>query len=300
MENYLIATAVFAGLTALMALGLNLIWGVAGMVNLGLVGFYAIGAYTTALLTTRLGWPIAAGCAAAAAVAGLAGAGTALITARLRGDYLAIVTLGLAETIRLIAANETALTRGTDGISGVPGPWRGALTPSAFNLVSLGITWAAAGAVFLLLARLSASPWGRVLRAIREDEVVAAVAGKPVLRFKTQAFALGAATLGLAGALYAHYNAYVVPDAFGPLVTINIVLALTLGGTGRMSGAVLGALLVTALAEAVRFGGAALGTIPPVQVAALQQGLIGLVLLAALHLRPTGLLPERPSHHRSP
>lgn len=293
MENYIIATAVFAGLYALMALGLNLIWGLAGMVNLGLVGFYAIGAYATALLTTRLGWPIWAGCAAAATVAGAAGAGVAMLTARLRGDYLAIVTLGFAEVVRLVAANEVALTRGTDGISGVPGPWRGALSPSGFNLVSLAIVWAAVIVVFLLLARLSAAPWGRVLRAIREDDMVAAVAGKPVLRFKVQAFAVGAAVLGLAGALYAHYNAYVVPDAFGPLVTINIVLALTVGGTGRMSGAVLGALLVTLLAEGVRFLGAELGFLRPVQVAALQQGLIGLVLLLVLHVRPGGVLPER-------
>lgn len=293
MENYVVATLVFAGLTALMALGLNVIWGLAGMVNLGLVGFVAIGAYASALLTVRAGWPIAAGCAAGAAIAALAGAGVALLTARLRGDYLAIVTLGFAEVVRLVAANEVAWTRGTDGISGVPGWWRGALAPSAFNLVSLAIVWTAVAACALLLGRLSAAPWGRVLRAVREDEMVASVAGKPVLRFKVQAFAVGAGLLGLGGALYAHYNAYVVPDAFGPLVTINVVLALTVGGVGRMPGAVLGAVLVTALAEAVRFMGGAFPMLRPVQVAAIQQGLIGLVLLLALHLRPKGLLPER-------
>ncbi len=298
MENYVIATAVFAGLYALMALGLNLIWGLAGMVNLGLVGFVAIGAYTTALLTTGTGgWPILAGCAAATLAAAAAGALVALLTARLRGDYLAIVTLGFAEIVRLVAANEMGLTRGTDGISGVPGPWRGVLSPAGFNLVSLVVVWVAVAGVGLLLARVSAAPWGRVLRAVREDEMVAAVAGKPVLRFKVQAFAVGAGVLGLGGALYAHYNAYVVPDAFGPLVTINIVLALTVGGTGRMSGAVLGAVLVTALAEAVRFLGGALPMLAPVQVAALQQGLIGLVLLLALHLRPEGVLPERTRRH---
>ena len=295
MENYIVATLVFAGLTALMALGLNVIWGLAGMVNLGLVGFVAIGAYGSALLTVRTGWPIAAGCAAGAAAAALAGAGVALLTARLRGDYLAIVTLGFAEVVRLVAANEVAWTRGTDGISGVPGWWRGALAPSAFNLLSLAIVWTAVAASALLLGRMSAAPWGRVLRAIREDEMVAAVAGKPVLQFKVQAFMVGAGMLGLGGALYGHYNAYVVPDAFGPLVTINVVLALTVGGVGRMPGAVLGAVLVTALAEAVRFLGGVLPMLGPVQVAAIQQGLIGLVLLLVLHVRPGGLMPERVS-----
>ncbi len=299
MENYVVAVTVFAGLYALMALGLNVIWGLAGMVNLGLVGFYAIGAYATALLTVRAGWPIWAGCVAATVVSGGAGAFVALLTARLRGDYLAIVTLGFAEVVRLVASNEVAWTRGTDGISGVPGAWRGVLTPSGFNLVSLEIVWGVVAVVFVLLARLSGAPWGRVLRAVREDEMVAAVAGKPVLRFKVQAFAVGAGVLGLAGALYAHFNAYVVPDAFGPLVTINIVLALTAGGTGRMGGGWPEALAVTGLAEAVRFMGAELGFLRPVQVAALQQGLIGLVLLLVLHVRPGGLLPERVRVYRA-
>ena len=293
MENYLVAMGVFAGLYALLALGLNLIWGVAGMVNLGLAGFYAVGAYASALLTTRAGWPIWAGCAAAAALSGVAGAGVAVLTARLRGDYLAIVTLGFAEVVRLVASNEMRWTRGTDGISGVPGPWRGVLAPGAFNLVELVLVWAAVGACAAVLARLSAAPWGRVLRAVRENEVVAAVAGHPVLRFKVQAFAVGAAVLGLGGALYAHFNAYVAPDAFGPLVTINVVLALTVGGTGRMAGAVLGAVIVTALTEGVRFAGAGMPGLGPVQVAAVQQGLIGAVLLLVLHLRPDGVLPER-------
>ena len=182
----------------------------------------------------------------------------------------------------------------------MPGPWRGELSPLGFNLVSVGIVWGAVLVGFVLLARLAASPWGRVLRAVREDEMVAAVAGKGVLRFKVQAFAVGAAVLGLAGALYAHYNAYVVPDAFGPLVTINIVLALTVGGTGRMSGAVVGALVVTALAEGVRFMGDAVSFLRPAQVGALQQGLVGVVLLLVLHVRPGGLLPERVRRYREP
>src|SRR5215472_13757819 len=137
MANYLIAMAVSAGLYALMALGLNVIWGMAGMVNLGLVGFFAVGAYVSALLTLKLGLPIAVGMAAGALTAAFVGVAVTLVTARLRGDYMAIVTLGFAETIRVVASNEIWLTNGTDGLSGIPGPFRAQLSPEQFNLLYL-------------------------------------------------------------------------------------------------------------------------------------------------------------------
>ncbi len=293
MEAYLVAMLVFAGFYALMALGLNVIWGLAGMVNLGLVGFFAVGAYASALLTTKLLWPMPLGWAAGAVMAAAAGAVMALIVARLRGDYLAIVTLGFAEVIRLVASNEIWLTNGTDGISGIPGPWRGDVSPQGFNLIYLGIVWTAVAVVFVLLARLSHSPFGRVLRAIREDQDIAAVAGKPVLWFKVRAFTIGAAVLGGAGALYAHYNAYIAPDGFAPLLTIYIVLALTAGGVGAMRGAIIGALFVIALLESTRFLSAVIPGISPVQKAALREGAIALSLILLLRFRPQGLIPEK-------
>src|SRR5215468_10980296 len=178
MENYLIAMAVSAGIYALMALGLNVIWGMAGQVNLGLVGFFAVGAYVSALLTLKLGAPIAAGVLAGALAAAAVGAVVSLVTARLRGDYLAIVTLGFAEAIRIIASNEIWLTNGTDGLSGIPGPWRATLSPSQFNLLYLVIVAAIVTVAFFIAERVSHSPFARVLRAIRDDEQVAAVAGK--------------------------------------------------------------------------------------------------------------------------
>ncbi len=298
MENYLLALSVFAGLYALMALGLNVIWGLAGMVNLGLAGFYLVGAYASALLTVRLHWPLPLAWAAAALACALLGTALAGITARLRGDYLAIVTLGFAEVLRLVAANEIWLTNGTDGISAIPGPGRGMLSPLGFNAAFAALVWAAVAALALVLARLSRSPWGRVLRAIREDETVAAVAGKRIFAFKVQAFALGSGVLGLAGALYAQFNAYVAPDAFQPLVTIYVVLALTAGGTGNMAGAVLGSVLVVALMEGTRFLAAILPVLSPVQVASVREGAIGAALILVLHLRPQGLLPERLRIHR--
>lgn len=300
MEAYVVAMLVFAGFYALMALGLNVIWGLAGMVNLGLVGFFGVGAYASALLTTKLLWPMPLGWAAGAALAAAAGALMALVVARLRGDYLAIVTLGFAEVIRLTAANEIWLTNGTDGISGIPGPWRGQLAPGEFNLLFLGIVWTAVLIAFLLLARLSHSPFGRVLRAVREDEDVAAVAGKPVLWFKVRAFCIGAAVVGLSGALYGHYNAYIAPDNFAPLLTIYVVLALTAGGVGSMRGAVLGALLVLLLLEGTRFLAAAIPGVTPVQKAALRESIIALSLILLLRFRPQGLIPERTRTKASP
>ena len=292
MTSYLAAMAVFAGLYGLMALGLNLIWGLAGMINLGLVGFYAIGAYTTALLTLRLGWSPLAGIAAAAALAAITGAVVAVVTARLKGDYLAIVTLGFSEVVRLVASNEIWLTNGTSGLSNVPGLPRAVFSPAEVNLAYAGIVWAAVGIVALGLGQLSRAPFGRVLRAIREDEMVAAVAGKYVLRFKIQAFVVGAAVLGFAGGLYAHYIGYVAPDSFQPLITIYVVLALTAGGTGTMRGAILGAVLVVALTEGTRFLGGVLPFLSPVRIAALREGVIGLSLIVVLTWRPQGLLPE--------
>lgn len=294
MTAYLASLLVFAGVNALLALGLNVAWGLGGMVNLGLAGFFALGAYASALLSLRLGWPMAVAGLAASLIAAGAGTVLAAVTARLRGDYLALVTLGFAQVMQLVAANEVWLTGGTDGLSGVPGPWRGLLPPASFDLVCMGICWALVGVSVLVLARLAASPFGRVLRAVREDETVAAVAGKKVLWFKLRAFAIGAGVSGLAGSVYVHFNGYVAPDSLDVLLTLNVVLALVMGGTGRMGGAVVGALLLEALTEGTRFLGGIVPFLSPVQVASLREGVIGLVLLLMLHLRPQGLLPELP------
>jgi branched-chain amino acid transport system permease protein len=293
MENYLLAMAVSAGIYALMALGVNVIWGFAGMVNLGLVGFFAVGAYVSALLTLKAGWAMAAGMAAAMVVTALVGAGVSLITVRLRGDYLAIVTLGFAETIRIVASNAIRLTNGTDGLSGIPGPYRGALSPEAFNLLYLGVVAVIVVTVYGITERLRTSPFGRVLRAIRDDEQVAAVAGKHVMLFKVKAFAIGSAALGLAGALYAHYTSYIAPDIFVPLLTLYIKLALLVGGLGNNRGAILGAFAVVFLLESTRFVIPFVPAISPVQGAAIREFLVAALLLVTLRYRPAGLLPER-------
>ncbi|HVM78661.1 MAG TPA: branched-chain amino acid ABC transporter permease [Stellaceae bacterium] len=293
MLDYLVSLLTYAALYGIMALALNLVWGMGGMINLGLVGFYAIGAYVSALATIKLGVPIALGAGAALVLSAALGSVVALATVRLRSDYLAIVTLGFAEVVRIVASNEIWLTNGTDGISNIPGPLRGAVTPETFNLIYLTLMVAVVAAAIFLLQRLARAPFGRALRAIRDDDQVAAVAGKPVLAFKAQVFAVSAGILGLAGSLYAHYSSYVAPDSFQPLLTIYIVLALVAGGRGNNYGAILGAVLVVAFTESTRFLAEVVPGLQAVQVAALRQLVVSVGLLLILRYRPGGILPER-------
>jgi branched-chain amino acid transport system permease protein len=147
--------------------------------------------------------------------------------------------------------------------------------------------------VFVLVRRIDRSPYGRALRAIREDAQVAQVAGKPVLRFKAQAFALSAAIAGLAGALYGHFTSYIAPDLFLPLITVYIFLSVASGGIGNPAGALVGAYLVMTLLESARFFVEFIPYVTAVQRAALKELLIALALILVLRLMPRGLLPER-------
>jgi branched-chain amino acid transport system permease protein len=293
MEHYLIAMGVTAGIYAIMALGMNVIWGMAGLINLGLVGFFAVGAYTSALLTLKLGWPIPAGLAAATLVAAAVGVGVAMITVRMRGDYLAIVTLGFAETMRIVMSNELWIANGTDGLSGIPGPLRQELGPHGFNLLFLGLVWLVAGVLFILFQRLASAPFGRVLRGIREDEGVVQVAGKNVVLFKAKAFAIGSGAIGLAGALYGHFTSYIAPDLFAPLLTLYIKLSLLTGGLGNNLGAIAGAVVIVFFLEATRFIVPLIPGLSHVQAASLRELLIAVALLLILRWHAKGLIPER-------
>jgi branched-chain amino acid transport system permease protein len=293
MEHYIVAMAVTAGIYAVMALGMNVIWGMAGLINLGLVGFFAVGAYTSGLLTLKLGWPIPAGIVAGVLAASLVGVIVAMITVELRGDYLAIVTLGFAETMRVVMSNELWIANGTDGLSGIPGPFRQALGPHLFNLQFLAILIVVTILLYFLFERLAQAPFGRVLRGIREDEQVVQVAGKNVVLFKVKAFAIGTAALGLAGALYAHFSSFIAPDLFAPLLTLYIKLSLLAGGLGNNLGAIVGAVLVVFFLESSRFVIPLIPEISAVQGAALRECLIALALLVVLRVRAQGLIPEK-------
>jgi branched-chain amino acid transport system permease protein len=289
--GYLTAIATLVGVRALLALGLNVQWGLTGLVNLGVVAFFAIGAYTSGLLTVSgVAMPVAG--SAALGVSAVAGAGVALAALRLREDYLAIVTLGFGEVLRLFLLNETWLTRGANGITGIPRPLH-AWFPRHYDVFYLGLVAAAVAIVYVVLERVRRSPFGRVLRAIREDETVAAVAGKTVVRFKVQAFVIGAVVAGLAGVLFGHYLAYIEPNMFLPQETLFVWLALILGGSGNNRGAILGAVLLLGLLEGSRFAKDLFPFLTGVRLAAAQQMLVGVLLVALMIRRPEGLLPER-------
>jgi branched-chain amino acid transport system permease protein len=291
MLSYAAFIATIGGIYALLALSLNLVWGSTGLVNLGLAGFFAVGAYASAI-ATGAGAPVLFGLLAAIAASITAGLLVTFATLRLRDDYLAIVTLGFAEVVRLIAVNERWLTNGADGISGIRAPFKQTLGTQGFDLFYLGLVSGVVVLAWLMLQRIDRSPYGRTLKAIREDQELAAFAGKPVLRFKFEAFALSAGIAGLAGALYGHYQSYISPDHFQPLITIYIFLAVTAGGIGRPLGAVVGAYAVVLFLETTRFVAAMVPGLEPVQIASVREMLVGAALIAVLRLRPRGMLPE--------
>jgi branched-chain amino acid transport system permease protein len=292
MIDYLVYLLAVAGVYALLGLSLNLLWGMSGMINMGVVGVFACGAYASALVTVKAGWPVVAGWIAAMVIAALAGFVLAGLTRKMRGDYLAIVTLGFAEVVRLIATNETWLTRGTDGISGIPAPLKSAIGPTAFNYFYATLTWGIVAAVAFMIVRIHASPYGRALRAMRDDPIAAAVAGKAVPRLRVEVFCLSCAIGGLAGALYGHFTSFISPDLFVPLLTIYVFLTVAVGGTGRPIGPLLGAIVVMAILEGTRFLGARVPGLSAVQIASLREFVIGAGLIVLLHLRPEGLLAE--------
>jgi branched-chain amino acid transport system permease protein len=291
MISYLIFLLVVAGIYALLAQSLCLAWGVTGLVNLGLAGFFAIGAYASATLTKWGGVPVPIGLVAALAAGAVAGFVVCVSTLRLRDDYLAIVTLGFAEAVRVIASNEIWLTGGTDGISGIPAgmprDWG-----QGFHIASLVVVTTLLALVWLALRRLVASPWGRALRAVREDQIVAAVAGKRVTKLKAEAFAIACAIAALAGALYGHYTSYIAPEIFQPLITIYVFLAVTAGGNGRPTGAAIGAYILIAFLEATRFAAEIVPGVSAVQAAALREASVGIALILLLRFRQRGLFPE--------
>ena len=291
MTAYFVFMATVAGIYALLSLGLVTIWGQGGMVNLGLVGFYALGAFASALLA-KSGVPIGLAWIAALSIATAVGAILCFVTRTLRGDYLAIVSLGFAEVIRLIATNEKWLTGGSDGISGIRAPLKDVLG-DGFPWFYMGLTWAIVALAAFGLGRLLRSPYGRALRAQRDDEQVAAVAGKPVLQLKLKTFAIGAGLSGLAGAVYAHLTSFIAPDGFVPLLTIYIFLAATAGGYTRLTGAVVGSIAVLVLLEATRFAAAAIPGLNAVQVASLRELSIAVALIAIMQVRPEGIFGSK-------
>ena len=241
---------------AIMCLGLNVQWGQTGLFNVGIAGFVAIGAYVSALLTTpetanRFGGfdlPILVGWLGGALVAALLAFLIGALTIRLRADYLAIATFGVAVTVQLCALNLEPITGGPFGIGFIPRPFASfAGDPLLFSLFNLGVLVVVVALLYLALERLVRSPWGRVLRAIREDETAALALGKSAVKFRLQAFAIGGGIMGLAGAVQAHFIGFIAPENYLPMLTFQVWAMLIVGGSGNNRGAILGAVLVWGL-----------------------------------------------------
>ena len=303
----LLSYAAFFLVTALsygiICLGLNVQWGQTGLFNVGVAGFVAIGAYTSALLTTPdavgrfggFGLPIWAGWIAAPLVAGAAAAVIGAITLRLRADYLAITTFGIAIAIQLVALNAETVTGGPFGVGFIPRAFGGLEDrPIIFNLANLLLVGTVTALLYYGLERLVRSPWGRVLRAIREDETAALSLGKNANYFRIQAFALGSAIMGLGGAVSAHFIGFIAPENYVSTMTFQVWAMLIVGGSGSNRGAIAGTFVVWGLWT---LSGVAISLVLPArwqaQAGALQSILVGLVLVLTLLLRPQGLLGGR-------
>ena len=305
---YLVSLAIMASIYAVFALGLNIHWGYTGLFNIGIAGFFCIGAYTSAMITTPkptglyaqyvqqifgLNLPFIVGLLGAAFVCGIIAFLIGIPTLRLREDYLAISTIGIAETFRLIFNNEHWLANGPRGLMGLPQPLQGLVDPKNYNYIYLIVIVIVMMIIFLMIERGIRSPWGRVLRAIREDEISASMSGKDIFNFKMQSLIFGAMIMGVGGALYAHYTKAISPDVFTPLYgTFIIWVMLIAGGSGNNKGAILGAYVIWGIWIGTKFMTDFLPYTLKARAPYIRFLLIGILLEIILIYRPQGLLGE--------
>jgi len=271
------------------AMSLNLEVGYTGLFNFGHVAFFGIGAYTSALLTLQR-VPFELSLLIALAMAGLWGFFISIPSLKLRGDYFGIVTLGFGEIIRMVFQNEVWLTKGPMGLPGIPKP---VLFTYQFGTLPqyLLLTFGFAAITFLVLRIILRSPFGRVLKAIREDELAAETLGKNVFFFRKKSFVIGSLFAGLAGTLWGHYTTFISPGDFTLLETILVLLIVVLGGKGTQWGPVLGAFVLIFFQESLRF--LRLPAEWTRYLAPLQQMIFGGLLILLMVFRPEGLIREK-------
>jgi len=289
MEAYLLAVLITALAYVLLTLGLNFQYGFTGLINFGYVGFFALGAYASAICTVRMGWPAWSGFALGMVVPFLLAWPLGRVALKLRDDYLAIVTLGFSEIVRLAIINEKALTNGGQGIAGVPKLFGGDGAGLLGDLWLAAALLAACVLVAGVIRAIVKSPYGRLIQAIRDDETALLALGKNPARFKTQVLMLGGGIAGLAGSFYAHYVGYVTPDQFLPIVTFQVWMAMIMGGVGRLRGAVAGAFLLLLVLEGSRAARDLFPGIPEVAMSSVRLAVIGAALILFIRFRPQGL-----------
>lgn len=290
IENYLLHLFIIICAYAILSTSLNLALGYTGLLNLGHVAFYAVGAYTSALLALKLGAPFWVALLAAGVLAALFGFLISFPTVKLRGDYLVVGTIGLTIIVESVLKNWTSLTRGPLGLPGIPKP---ELFGFTFNtlpryailaLLLAGLTW-------LVLALIVRSPFGRIIKAVRDDEVAAKTLGRDTRRVKTTALVISAFFAGVAGSLYAHYITFIDPSSFSLIEMVLILSMVLVGGTGSLLGSVLGAVILILLPEPLRFL-----PLPSSVIGGLRQALYALLLIIIVMRRPQGIIGEDTLH----
>ena len=293
MISFLILISIVVCFSAILALALNFQWGLGGMVNFGLAGLYALGAYSCALLMLKAGANTFFATLGAMAIVAVVCGVVAFVTLRVtEEDYFAIVTLGVGEMLRLVALNEDWLTKGALGLTGIPRPLGDVVPAEYYQYFMLGLSVALLLGTLWFLNALARSPFGRVMRAVREDDVVAATLGKHVLWARVRIFAIGGAFIGLAGSLHAFYYQYIDPTQFSTIVIAYAFMAVIAGGRGAHRGTIWGAAIVMLLLEGSRFVKDLIPGIDSDQLAAIRIIIIGVGLIALLIYRPQGFLRE--------
>lgn len=293
MDGYLLAILITTLIYVLLALSLDFQYGFTGLINFGHVGFFALGAYAAALGAVKWQWPPLVGFGLALLLPALLAWPLGRVALRLRDDYLAIVTLGFSEIVRLVLISEKDLTNGGQGVPGVPRLFTGLGTNFVNDLALAGLLVLVCLAVVALLREVTRSPYGRLIQAIRDDETALLALGKNPARFKTQVLMLGGSLAGLAGAFYAHYISFVTPDQFTPLVTFYVWMAIIMGGVGRLRGAVAGAFLLVAFLEGSRVIRDVLPGVSEVALSNVRLAVVGLALILFMRFAPQGLFGRR-------
>lgn len=240
VDIYVLQIMVLIGINIILALGLNLITGVTGQLSMGHAGFMSIGAYTSAILSLQFGMPFWLCLMAAGLTAAMAGVLIGIPTLRLEGDYLAMVTIGFAEIVRVVFLNLDIAGRGM-GLSGIPAN------------TSFSVVWGLVIVIVLLNTGLLKSRPGRALYSIREDEIAAEASGVNTTLYKVIAFAMGTFLAGIGGSLYAHYLTYISPQDFDFMRSVEYLNMVVLGGMGSIPGTILGAVILTIAPEGLRF-----------------------------------------------
>jgi branched-chain amino acid transport system permease protein len=319
----------FVAIYAILSIGLNVQWGYSGVFNFGVMAFFLVGAYAAAIITkgpasgvdqyvggygdkldfipgldSEQWLPFLFGLAVAAAAAGVLAFLLSIPTLRLREDYLAIATIGIAELLRRVTIEEKGLVNGSRALKGIPRPLGGWSVPTPwgrlgdepdeYKFIIFFIAVVVLILVYIAVERGSRSPWGRVLRALREDELATAASGKNVFAFKSQGFVLGAMIMGIGGAIYAYANSVLSPTTFTHFFATFIFWAmLMVGGSGNNKGAILGAYMIWGLwTVTANLQGYDLPAALSDRIPFIRQFVVGALIVMVLLLRPRGLLPE--------